>query len=79
MPDIRDLPVMTEADAKALGLTTDVNGTAINYGTSDASVNFSSSFAFDFDPTDGISSKRRTSGPASPPPRRWRRNRRSGR
>ncbi|HVF92795.1 MAG TPA: NF038122 family metalloprotease [Sphingomonas sp.] len=45
---------ITKANAKALGITTDVNGAAINYGTPDGSVSFSSNFAFDFDPTDGI-------------------------
>jgi len=46
---------ITKSSAKALGITTDVNGTAINYGSSDASVTFSTLFDFDFDPTDGIS------------------------
>lgn len=45
---------ITKASAKALGLTTDVNGNAVNYATADASVTFSSLFDFDFDPTDGI-------------------------
>ncbi len=45
---------ITKANAKALGITTDVNGAAINYGTADGSVSFSSNFAFDFDPTNGI-------------------------
>jgi len=45
---------VTKASAKALGLTTDVNGTAINYATADGSITFSSAFAFDFDPTNGI-------------------------
>lgn len=48
---------ITKASAKALGLTTDVNGTAINYASSDANITFSSAFAFDFDPTDGIDSQ----------------------
>lgn len=47
---------VTKASAKALGLTTDVNGAAINYGSVDGSVSFSTGFAFDFDPTDGIDS-----------------------
>lgn len=47
---------ITKASAKALGLTSDVNGAAINYGTSDASITFSTLFDFDFDPTDGITS-----------------------
>jgi hypothetical protein len=47
---------ITKASAKALGLTTDVNGTAINYASSDADITFSSAFAFDFDPSDGITS-----------------------
>ena len=33
-----------------------VNNAAINYGTSDASITFSTLFDFDFDPTDGITS-----------------------
>ena len=45
---------ITKASAKALGLTTDVNGAAVNYATADASITFSSLFDFDFDPTDGI-------------------------
>ena len=45
---------ITKASAKALGLTTDVNGRAINYNSADASVTFSSNFGFDFDPTNGI-------------------------
>ena len=45
---------VTKASAKALGLTTDVNGAAINYASSDGSITFSNQFAFDFDPTDGI-------------------------
>ena len=47
---------ITKASAKALGLTTDVNGNAINYTSSDASITFSTLFDFDFDPSDGISS-----------------------
>ena len=45
---------ITKASAKALGLTTDVNGNAINYATADGSVTFSNTFGFDFNPTDGI-------------------------
>lgn len=47
---------ITKASAKALGLTTDVNGAAINYGTVDGSITFSTLFNFDFNPTDGIAS-----------------------
>jgi hypothetical protein len=47
---------ITKANAKALGFTTDVNGAAINYGSSDGSITFSNLFAFDFDPSDGITS-----------------------
>lgn len=47
---------ITKASAKALGITTDVNGAAVNYGSSDATITFSSNFEWDFDPTDGISS-----------------------
>jgi hypothetical protein len=46
----------TTAITKALGFTTDVNGAAINYSSVDAAVTFSNLFAFDFDPTDGITS-----------------------
>ena len=45
---------VTKASAKALGLTTDVNGNAINYASADAGVTFSSNFAFDFNPFDGV-------------------------
>ena len=45
---------ITKATAKALGLTTDVNGAAINYATVDGSITFSNAFAFDFNPRDGI-------------------------
>lgn len=41
------------ANAKALGITTDANGSAIN-PSSDASITFSTSFTWDFDPSDGI-------------------------
>lgn len=47
---------ITKASAKALGLTTDVNGAAINYGSLDATITFSSNFGFDFDPRNGINS-----------------------
>ncbi len=47
---------ITKASAKALGLTTDVNGAAINYNSADANVTFSNLFNFDFDPTNGIAS-----------------------
>lgn len=47
---------VTKSSAKALGLTTDVNGNAINYGSVDGSITFSTLFNFDFDPTDGIAS-----------------------
>ena len=45
---------ITKASAKALGLTTDVNGAAINYASSDGSITFSNSFSFDFTPQNGI-------------------------
>lgn len=45
---------ITKASAKALGLTTDVNGAAINYASVDGSITFSDAFAFDFNPTDGV-------------------------
>lgn len=45
---------VTKASAKALGITTDVNGNAVNQNSADGSITFSNSFAFDFDPTDGI-------------------------
>lgn len=51
-----DTLAVTKASAKALGLTTDVNGNAINYGSVDGSITFSTLFNFDFDPTDGIAS-----------------------
>lgn len=47
---------ITKASAKALGITTDVNGAAVNYSTADASITFSSGFTWDYDPTDGINS-----------------------
>jgi len=47
---------LNRANAKALGMTTDVNGRAINYATRDGGITFSNSFAFDFDPSDGIMS-----------------------
>ena len=45
---------INKTTAKALGITTDVNGAAINYASSDASVTFSTLFNFDFDPSDGV-------------------------
>lgn len=42
--------------AKALGITTNFQGTAINYALADGSVTFSDAFVWDFDPTDGIAS-----------------------
>jgi hypothetical protein len=45
---------INKSTAKALGITTDVNGAAINGATSDGNITFSNLFAFDFDPTDGI-------------------------
>jgi len=45
---------ITKASAKALGVTTDANGNAINYASADAAITFSSNFAFDFNPTNGI-------------------------
>lgn len=47
---------VTKASAKALGLTTDVNGNAIDYNSLDASITFSTNFAFDFTPGNGINS-----------------------
>lgn len=47
---------ITKASAKALSLTVDANGNAIDYGSSDGSITFSDAFNFDFDPTDGIDS-----------------------
>ena len=49
------IAVNTSVD-KALGITTDANGRAINYAAADGSITFSNAFNFDFDPTDGISS-----------------------
>jgi hypothetical protein len=45
---------VTRANAKALGITTDVNGAPILQGAIDGSVTFSNSFSFDFNPVDGI-------------------------
>ena len=45
---------ITKASAKALGITVDVNGNAVNYASADAAITFSDAFAWDFDPTDGI-------------------------
>jgi hypothetical protein len=47
---------ITQASAKALGITTNVNGVALNQNSSDGSITFSNLFAFDFDPTNGIDS-----------------------
>ncbi|MBN8809548.1 MAG: NF038122 family metalloprotease [Sphingomonas sp.] len=47
---------MNNSVAKAMGITTDANGNAINYAAADGSVTFSSNFAFDFDPSNGIDS-----------------------
>lgn len=41
---------------KALGLTTNANGQAIDYSLADGAVTFSNTFSFDFNPTDGIAS-----------------------
>ena len=46
---------ITKASAKALGVTIDVNGNAVNYASPDAAITFSDAFEFDFNPTDGIS------------------------
>lgn len=46
---------ITKASAKALGVAIDVNGTAVNYASPDAAITFSDAFAFDFNPTNGIS------------------------
>ncbi|GAA6204129.1 MULTISPECIES: NF038122 family metalloprotease [Thalassotalea] len=45
---------MTQANAKALGFTTDLFGNP--FSNSDAYIVFSNTFAFDFDPSDGIDS-----------------------
>jgi hypothetical protein len=45
---------ISRANAKALGITSDVNGAALLPGAIDGSITFSNSFAFDFNPTDGI-------------------------
>ena len=42
------------ANAKALGLTRDANGTPINQNAFDGAITFSSDFNFDFDPRNGI-------------------------
>lgn len=46
--------LVTKASAKALGITTDVNGTSVNYGSADGSITFSNAFNFNFDPSGGI-------------------------
>lgn len=45
---------MTQANAKALGFTSDLFGNP--FQSTDAQITFSNTFAFDFDPTDGIDS-----------------------
>lgn len=45
---------VTSANAKALGITTDVNGIATNPSAIDGSITFSSNNSFDFNPLDGI-------------------------
>jgi hypothetical protein len=45
---------MNQANAQALGITTDYNGTVIDYTAAAGTVYFSSNFTFDFDPSDGI-------------------------
>jgi hypothetical protein len=47
---------MNRANAKALGITTDISGQAINFNSVDAGLTFSNTFTFDFDPSDGIAS-----------------------
>ena len=47
---------VTKASAKALGITTDVNGNAVNYASADAAITFSSGFTWDYNPTNGINS-----------------------
>jgi hypothetical protein len=42
------------ANLKALGITTDANGNAVDTGAADGSITFSSNFTWDFDPTNGI-------------------------
>ena len=47
---------VSTANLRALGITVDANGTAVDDGvTADASITFNSSFTFDFNPADGIS------------------------
>lgn len=45
---------MTSANAKALGIGSDVNGNPVLAGGIDGSITFSSNFSFDFNPMDGI-------------------------
>lgn len=45
---------VTSANAKALGLTRDANGTLVDSITADASISFNSNFGFDFNRSDGI-------------------------
>ncbi len=47
---------LTRSNAKALGLTIDSNGNAVNYAARDGAITFSDTFTFDFDPSDGIRS-----------------------
>lgn len=45
---------VNRANAQALGFTTDVNGAAIDYTASAATITFSSNFKFDFDSSNGV-------------------------
>ncbi len=47
---------INKSTSKALGLVTDANGAVINGATPDGTVLFSSSFGFDFEPRNGITS-----------------------
>lgn len=47
---------MLKASAKALGITTDVNGASVNYGSPNGSITFSNAFNFDLDSSNGIAS-----------------------
>jgi len=42
------------ANLKALGITTDANGQAVDTGAADGNITFSSNFSWDFDSSDGI-------------------------
>jgi PEP-CTERM motif len=46
---------LTNANAKALGLAPTLGTTSLCVGNCDAGIQFSSNFAFDYDPSDGIS------------------------